>query len=849
MRRTYTTVDPFKPSISGSVRAMLRTQSTTPRRDNDSDLHSPPPLRIPSALSGRQTPLRLPTTSAPTVSQMNVTAASNTALTNTPISPRIEMPADTSLIRTSSSNTRLPPPYEVLVSRFEAAPIRLPPQVQDISGEYSTTPIVDGKNQSSAVSAQPLWTNSSPSQNADSRSLYQANIPLSSERDEARTPASEGPRVAGSPILVPRSQDTYPTETPVVLQPLRRASSPADYEHQLPGHENPEAMSSVRAITYVVAFLLDTLPRQIYLYFLLRLPYLYFSRVTRIFEEAEMTMPQIKQGILEAAMLLKEPVSGIADAWKLEPVESVQYSKLQNTWQTFIDSLMREWKTLNIIAVLLLSAILSLFQIQSAANDPLTRYSALLSMICALMSLIYGCIYIIRFETMRKAYKAAEWAQEAQRSGTGIFWNVWVLLAMPATWLAWSMMLYIVCIMSFVWRTGTTADADRGPMTPNDAFSFRVVVSAVLSLGFLYFVLIGSTLRKYGAIMDQAWHMRIIGWINDALTPPGPAVGNAQSIKPNESPSNTQAVPISPTIDRFPVERPKDSNPHVSSMYSGDSDGRHSSSSSTRLGLEELLVDFPHIWNHDNFIDNERRNVTSQPAPRAEDLNRDLTVSSTSSALPPKYSPIAPPVPAHLSPLRLSGVLSGDKTPSPLAGTPNSITGLPVQKFVPITDPHPDNRLEPGNPHIHSNATSSLRSDIRHGSISGSRLPLPLARRTSDGFFLSNSQPSSPSDVPNHDLNLEDYPPPPPINSPPYSPVACANPLILSEAIPGTDVDEKREMDPYPQEESIRLARLLSLSFQDDHPLDVPPSEQELEACHMTKDLWISLQNASTISL
>ena len=42
---------------------------------------------------------------------------------------------------------------------------------------------------------------------------------------------------------------------------------------------------------------------------------MYFSRVTRIFEEADISMPQIKQGILEAAIQLKEPVKGISDAW------------------------------------------------------------------------------------------------------------------------------------------------------------------------------------------------------------------------------------------------------------------------------------------------------------------------------------------------------------------------------------------------------------------------------------------------------------------------------------------------------------------------------------------------------
>jgi len=52
-----------------------------------------------------------------------------------------------------------------------------------------------------------------------------------------------------------------------------------------------------------------------------------------------------------------------------------------------------------------------MLQIDSAAADPVTRFSALTSMICALMSLLYGCIFIIRFGTMRKTYKALELAE------------------------------------------------------------------------------------------------------------------------------------------------------------------------------------------------------------------------------------------------------------------------------------------------------------------------------------------------------------------------------------------------------------------------------------------------------
>ena len=70
------------------------------------------------------------------------------------------------------------------------------------------------------------------------------------------------------------------------------------------------------------------------------------------------------------------------------------------------------------------------------------------------------------------------------------------------------MIMYIVCIMSFVWRTGTTDDANRGPMTPEDAFALWIIVTAVLSLGLIYLALIASTLRRYGMPMDNAWRRK-----------------------------------------------------------------------------------------------------------------------------------------------------------------------------------------------------------------------------------------------------------------------------------------------------------------------------------------------------
>jgi len=42
--------------------------------------------------------------------------------------------------------------------------------------------------------------------------------------------------------------------------------------------------------------------------------------------------------------------------------------------------------------------------------DPVTRTAALVSLVCALMSLAFGCLFIIRFGTMRSMYRASTWA-------------------------------------------------------------------------------------------------------------------------------------------------------------------------------------------------------------------------------------------------------------------------------------------------------------------------------------------------------------------------------------------------------------------------------------------------------
>ena len=114
-------------------------------------------------------------------------------------------------------------------------------------------------------------------------------------------------------------------------------------------------------------------------------------------------------------------------------------------------------KLVPLIHYFLGSTILNIFQITDVVDDPVTRTAAVLSLICALMSLSYGCMYIVRFGMMRNMFHASRWAevsilliasqqhvfffftftQEAQKMKTSILWNVWVLLAMPVVWMSW----------------------------------------------------------------------------------------------------------------------------------------------------------------------------------------------------------------------------------------------------------------------------------------------------------------------------------------------------------------------------------------------------------------------------
>jgi len=206
-----------------------------------------------------------------------------------PQSPSESNSAAPRLVRTEHSNERPPPIITSPPSRVQelaSLPPLLPSPIVIQSKPSSTSRRSSSESSKSGRSCSrtplPIIPPHSP-----------VLVPIESPRSPAFSPVVEGIEDMEALFTAQRSTapefdcsvpNGYlpPKEPDMTSSGLCRrgavnlASEPLD-EKQLVGLS--DSSESVHLMTYVAAFTLDTLPRQLYLHFLLRLPYMYFSRV------------------------------------------------------------------------------------------------------------------------------------------------------------------------------------------------------------------------------------------------------------------------------------------------------------------------------------------------------------------------------------------------------------------------------------------------------------------------------------------------------------------------------------------------------------------------------------------
>ncbi|KAG8902770.1 hypothetical protein FRB99_004132 [Tulasnella sp. 403] len=230
--------------------------------------------------------------------------------------------------------------------------------------------------------------------------------------------------------------------------------------------------------------------RQLYRHALLRLPSLYFQRVWRIIFEANVTRAELDQIIQQRQLGVEFPISV---QW-VPPVVPPGLARFRNEWEEFVDSLVKEWKTFNVVSALLLSAILTIFQIDGS-TQPVTRTAALASLVAGLFSIVYGGVYVIRFQGMKSMIRASRWAEAAQQTTQGILWNVWVFLSLPAVFLAYSVIFFCIAILSYVWTAGTVVEPQ--PIANDVAWIPRTIITILFGIGLVYFAFVITTFRSY----------------------------------------------------------------------------------------------------------------------------------------------------------------------------------------------------------------------------------------------------------------------------------------------------------------------------------------------------------------
>lgn len=246
--------------------------------------------------------------------------------------------------------------------------------------------------------ASPASRSPSPSRTASPRRLFGWNLHRAHSRDE--------PFIPHDPFQLTWRFFASPSSTP--QRPSLELTDVNCHDVCLPMPISCGLSSKSKLRTCgsgMRTFLVDTVPRQLYLHTLLRLPAFYFSRVSRIFEDAEVSKHEI-QRMIEACMPATDGQDGVSSAaigagltsaatglshpppvgrpsasvfpfpedWN-PPSVSPALARFKHSWEQFVDSLLREWKTLNLVSVLLCTCVYIVVITLSRTDLDFKRYS------------------------------------------------------------------------------------------------------------------------------------------------------------------------------------------------------------------------------------------------------------------------------------------------------------------------------------------------------------------------------------------------------------------------------------------------------------------------------------------
>ncbi|TFK59618.1 hypothetical protein BDN72DRAFT_590640 [Pluteus cervinus] len=153
-------------------------------------------------------------------------------------------------------------------------------------------------------------------------------------------------------------------------------------------------------------------------------------------------------------------------------------------WSQMLEKHKHKWQMLNIISLVLLPLNVTILQIESIASWEVTRTTTVLSLWFSCAGLLCGCINLLCLPRMQDLHQRL--CINEERTSLK-FWNLWIVMALPAALTIWSAISLVVTIIlySFV-----RSENDNGTAR-------RSVVSIVLAL-------IGFVMLPYVPVLRAA---------------------------------------------------------------------------------------------------------------------------------------------------------------------------------------------------------------------------------------------------------------------------------------------------------------------------------------------------------
>ncbi|KDQ11080.1 hypothetical protein BOTBODRAFT_465409 [Botryobasidium botryosum FD-172 SS1] len=157
---------------------------------------------------------------------------------------------------------------------------------------------------------------------------------------------------------------------------------------------------------------------------------------------------------------------------------SYAYELKKKQWQEYVQKLVKEWTDFNLVATVLLSATVSFLAVPGI--DDVTRVTTLISVLCALGSIIVGLYLVWKHQT--RGADMGGWSYNLNLENRYGVHEIATLLSLPLVFLIWAILTFMISVVCFSFRGfGQTIDGTQVWFETSTAWIVLVVAVVIVT--------------------------------------------------------------------------------------------------------------------------------------------------------------------------------------------------------------------------------------------------------------------------------------------------------------------------------------------------------------------------------